>query len=162
VGLGAAAGAVLLGYYAYRRLTSPVEAKGVPTVTPHGHFGAHREGPPVHSHQGVDLAARPGSRVLAIGNGTVVATDPGLGKLVRKLQLDKPAAFGPGGELVHFVVYADLGKALVEPGQRVRKGDAIALVSSQGFVHFAVKSKDSHGETFFDPKLAGFNYRAVV
>jgi murein DD-endopeptidase MepM/ murein hydrolase activator NlpD len=89
----------------------------------------------------------------------IVATEPGLGKLVRKLQLDKPAAFGPGGKLVHSVVYADLGKTLVEPGQHVRKGEPIAIVGNEGFVHFAVKSKNSHGETFFDPKAAGFDYR---
>jgi len=75
-------------------LGTPVEGTGAPTVTPHGYFSAHREGPPVHDHQGVDLAASPSSYVLAVGDGVIVATDPGLGKIVRKLKLDRPASWG--------------------------------------------------------------------
>jgi murein DD-endopeptidase MepM/ murein hydrolase activator NlpD len=140
-------------------LASPVEHTNTPTVTPHGYFGAHRDGPPVHSHQGVDLAARPGSHVLAIGDGVIVATDPGLGKLVRKLKLDTPASYGFGRRRIDSVVYADLGTPLKHPGDRVRKGEPIALVDKAGFVHFAVKEQRSGGEVFFDPKEAGFPYR---
>jgi murein DD-endopeptidase MepM/ murein hydrolase activator NlpD len=71
-------------------LVSPLEMGGTPRVTPHGYFAAPRAGPPIHRHQGVDLAAPPGSRVLAVGDGKIVRTDPGLGKIVRKLQLDVP------------------------------------------------------------------------
>ena len=141
-------------------LGSPLEASGTPATTPHGYFGAFRDGPPVHTHQGVDLAAPPRSQVLAVGDGVIVATDPGLGKIVRKLRLDSAASFSEGAESVEAIVYADLGKPLVEPGQRVHKGDAIALVSPAGFVHFAVKAKSSRGETFIDPKRAGFAYRS--
>jgi murein DD-endopeptidase MepM/ murein hydrolase activator NlpD len=134
----------------------PIEGRSL-TATPHGFFGAARSGPPIHSHQGVDLAARPGSRIFAVGDGAIVATDPGLGKIVRKLRLDRPESWG--GETVDAIVYADLGLPLVEPGKRVRQGDVIAYVAPAGFVHFAVKQRTDRTETFIDPKRAGFDYR---
>ena len=140
-------------------LGSPVEVKGAPKVTPHGFFGAARSGPPVHTHQGVDLAAPPGSHVLAVGDGVIVRTDPGLGKVVRKLHLDVPGSWSLGHRRVDAVVYADLGTPLVQPGDRVRRGDPIALVWSHGFVHFATKESRLGNEVFFDPKEAGFMYR---
>jgi murein DD-endopeptidase MepM/ murein hydrolase activator NlpD len=164
IGLGSAGALLLLGRkgappFGSLHLGSPVEVSGTPRVTPHGHFGAPRAGPPVHTHQGVDLAAPPGSRVLAVGDGVVVATDPGLGLVVRKLKLDVPGSWGSGSRRVHAVVYADLGMPLVEPGQRVRRGDPIALVWNRGFVHFATKEVRGGREVFFDPKEAGFSYR---
>jgi hypothetical protein len=39
---------------------------------------------------------------------------------------------------------------LVQPGDRVRKGDPIALVWEHDFVHFAVKELRPSGEIFFD------------
>jgi murein DD-endopeptidase MepM/ murein hydrolase activator NlpD len=140
-------------------LGSPVEVAGAPTVTPNGHFGAPRAGPPVHTHQGIDLAAPPGSRVLAVGDGEIVRTDPGLGRVVRKLRLARPSAWGIGRRRVEAIVYADLGKPLVQPGERVRRGDPIALVWPHGFVHFAIKEVRRSGEVFFDPREAGFSYR---
>jgi murein DD-endopeptidase MepM/ murein hydrolase activator NlpD len=140
-------------------LGSPVEVNGPPTVTPRGYFGVPRAGPPAHKHQGVDLAALPGSHVLAVGDGVIVHTDPGLGKVVRKLRLDMPAAWDLHHRRVDAVVYADLGTPLVHPGDRVRRGDPIALVDKAGFVHFAVKELRQSGEVFFDPREAGFVYR---
>jgi murein DD-endopeptidase MepM/ murein hydrolase activator NlpD len=140
-------------------LGAPVEVKRAPTVTPHGYFGARRAGPPAHAHQGVDLAAPAGSHVLAVGDGLIVRTDPGLGKIVRKLRLDIPGAWDFSHRRVDAVVYADLGAPLVQPGDHVRKGDPIALVDKSSFVHFAVKESRPSGEVFFDPKEAGFVYR---
>jgi murein DD-endopeptidase MepM/ murein hydrolase activator NlpD len=142
-----------------RELGSPVEVDGPPTVTPNGGFGALRSGPPRHAHQGIDLVAPAGSHVLAVGDGVIVRANPGLGKIVRKLRLDVPAAWSTSGRRVDTIVYADLGTPLVHPGDRVRKGDPIALVDKGGFVHFAVKETRPSGETFFDPKEAGFAYR---
>jgi murein DD-endopeptidase MepM/ murein hydrolase activator NlpD len=163
IGAGAA---VLLAFGRKQRgtwlLGSPVEGSGVLVVTPHGHFGASRSGPPAHDHQGVDLAARAGSNVLAVGDGQIVATDPGLGKLVRKLRLDVPGQWKLGGRRVDAIVYADLGRPLVAPGDRVRRGDPIALVDKAGFVHFAVKESRTGGEIFFDPREAGFTYRLTT
>ena len=159
IGIGSAVGALLL--FGRKKLGSPVQVGGAPRVTPHGHFGADRAGPPVHQHQGVDLVAPPGSHVLAVGDGMIVHANPGLGKTVRVLMLDQPAAWGLGRR-VRRIVYADLGKPLVEPGDRVRRGDPIALVDKPGFVHFAVKEEQPHGDVFIDPKVAGFAYREVT
>lgn len=140
-------------------LGPPIESHSTPTVTPHGYYGAPRAGPPKHSHQGTDLAAPAGSHVLAVGDGVIVKTNPGLGKVVRKLRLDTPGAWDLNHRRVDAIVYADLGTPLVQPGDRVRKGDPIALVDRAGFVHFAVKQVRPSGEVFFDPKEAGFVYR---
>jgi murein DD-endopeptidase MepM/ murein hydrolase activator NlpD len=153
LGLGSAGGLYL---FARRQLLgSPVEVKGTPTVTPHGEFGASRAGPPAHEHQGIDLAAPVGSHVLAVGDGVIVETLAGLGKVVRKLRLDRSAAWTSTGRRVESIVYADLGTPIVSPGDRVERGDSIALVDKRGFVHIAVK----RGEVFFDPSEAGFSYR---
>ena len=164
-------GALLL----WRRHPSKTEARddgwqalGMPTeardtlVTPHGWFGATRVGPPAHVHQGRDLSAPASSLVRAVGDGRIVATNAGLGKLVRKLRLEPPGAWSDRGALVSHVVYADLGDALVQAGDRVRKGEAIARVAREGFVHFAVKRIGAAGEEFFDPAEAGFLYRTSV
>jgi murein DD-endopeptidase MepM/ murein hydrolase activator NlpD len=157
---GGAAAAVALFANRRNRLGLPFEGAGVPTTTPHGYFDAHRDGPPPHFHQGIDLAAAPGGHVLAIGDGVIVSTDPGLGKLVRKLRLDESSRWRAGdGPFVDSVVYADLGYALVDPGDRVRRGEAVAVVGSRGFFHFAVKEDHGTGEGFFDPARAGFVYR---
>jgi murein DD-endopeptidase MepM/ murein hydrolase activator NlpD len=141
-------------------LGSPVEVSGTPTVTPHGQYGAPRAGPPRHAHQGIDLAAPAGSRVLAEGDGVIAPAHPGLGKIVRKLRLDVPAAWDASGQPVDTIVYADLGAAFVRSGDRVRRGDPIALVGEGGFVHFAVKQTRPGGEAFLDPHVAGFVYRS--
>lgn len=138
-------------------LASPLD--GALKVTSHGDFGAARPGPPAHRHQGIDLGAKPGTFVRAIGAGVIVPTKPGLGKLVRKLRLDKPGIFATGAsESVSFAVYADLGSALREPGERVDAGEPIAVVGSRGFFHFACKRFTRHHEQFFDPALAGLAY----
>jgi murein DD-endopeptidase MepM/ murein hydrolase activator NlpD len=120
-------------------------------------------GAPVHHyHEGVDLVARVGADILAVGDGAIVAVQPGLGKAVLKLELASPGTWESGtitGSLVSHVVYADLGPRLVQPGDRVRAGQPIARVHGRGFVHFAVKRLRSNGdEEFFDPVLAGFPY----
>jgi murein DD-endopeptidase MepM/ murein hydrolase activator NlpD len=140
-------------------LGSPLDGGGRASVTPRGFYGAPRDGPPRHLHQGIDLAARAGSHVLAVGEGVIVRTDPGLGKIVRKLRLDVPGAWDFAHRRVDAVLYADLGTPLVQPGDRVRRGDPIALVDKAGFFHFAVKELRPGGEVFFDPKAAGFAYR---
>lgn len=133
----------------------PIEGEGPLRITPNGHFGAARKGPPAHPHQGVDVRAPAGSNVLAMGDGVIVKTNPGLGKIVRKLRLTRPMAWMPGGRAVELVVYADLGTPLVAPGDRVQRGQPIALVDKAGFVHVALKSIGGGREEFFDPKETG-------
>jgi len=158
LGLGSVVGAILLGRY--RLLGSPIAASGPARVTPHGSFGEARRGPPAHKHQGIDLIAPPGALVLAVGDGKIVDAKPGLGKIVRKLELDVPSTWTSSGRIVSAVVYADLGAPLVAPGDLVRRGDPIARVAHAGFVHFAVKERTHDGEVFFDPSEAGFAYHA--
>ena len=125
VAAGTAGAAFLWGRR--HRLGSPIPGVAVPTTTPHGDYGTHREGPPEHTHHGLDLVAPAGSRLVAVGDGVIIPADPGLGHIVRKLRLDSPTAWSATGEPVEAVVYADLGTPLVEPGDRVRKGEVVAL-----------------------------------
>lgn len=158
---GTAGALALVGRGRRSILGMPIESIGALRVSPHGFFGARRSGPPKHAHQGVDLVAEPGAYVLAVGDGVIVDANPGLGKTVRKLALKMPGAWTGGAMAVDAVVYADLGRPLVHAGDVVRKGEAIALVAPNGFVHVAVKQKRAGGEVFFDPALAGLNYRTM-
>ena len=86
-------------------------------------------------HDGLDIGAAPNAPVQAPAQGRVTATgfDPKLGNLVR---LDH----GFGIE----TLYGHLAKALVKEGQRVNRGDVIALVGSSGLstgphLHYMVK-----------------------
>lgn len=86
-------------------------------------------------HDGLDIGAAPNAPVQAPAQGRVTATgfDPKLGNIVR---LDH----GYGVE----TLYGHLAKALVKEGQRVNRGDVIALVGSTGLatgphLHYMVK-----------------------
>ena len=85
-------------------------------------------------HAGIDFAGAPGTRVLAVADGVVsyAGRDRGYGKLVEITH---------GGGYV--TRYAHNASVLVQPGQTVRRGDAIALMGSTGrstgpHVHFEV------------------------
>jgi murein DD-endopeptidase MepM/ murein hydrolase activator NlpD len=111
-------------------------------TTPHGQFGAARPAGstnPDHAHQGVDLVGRAGEPVLAVGNGVIVDSKPGIGQTVRVLLLDDGRA----------VVYADLGEANVEPGKRVRTGDVVGTMRQNGFVHVGIR--ESRMGKFMNP-----------
>jgi len=111
-------------------------------TTPHGQFGAVR---PVgattadHYHQGVDLVGKAGESVLAVGNGQIVDAKPGIGQTVRVLLLDDGRA----------VVYADLGTATAEPGQRMKVGDEVGTMRANGFVHIGIR--ESRMGKFMNP-----------
>lgn len=86
-------------------------------------------------HDGLDIGAAPNAPIQAPAQGRVTATgfDPKLGNIVR---LDH----GFGIE----TLYGHLAKALVKEGQRVNRGDVIALVGSSGLstgphLHYMVK-----------------------
>jgi len=75
-------------------------------------------------HNGVDLAARQGTVVVATGNGTVIkppADTEGLGNIVA---IDH--GFG------YISIYACLLKSEVKPGNRVIRGQTIGLVGRSG------------------------------
>ncbi len=85
-------------------------------------------------HAGVDIAARPGTRIVAPGAGTVVFAGE-RGALGRAVILDH------GGGIR--TVFGHASRLLVRAGQRVRRGQPIAAVGSSGrstgpHLHYAV------------------------
>ena len=85
-------------------------------------------------HPGLDFAGTAGQRVLAVADGVVsfAGRDKGYGKLVE-------VTHGNG----YVTRYAHNSSLLVEPGQTVRRGQALALMGSTGrstgpHVHFEV------------------------
>ncbi len=86
-------------------------------------------------HDGLDIGAAPNTPVRAPAQGriTSIGYDPKLGHMVR-------VDHGYGVE----TLYGHLAKALVKEGQRVDRGDVIALVGSSGLstgphLHYMVK-----------------------
>ena len=86
-------------------------------------------------HDGLDIGAAPNTPVRAPAQGriTSIGYDPKLGNIVR-------VDHGFGVE----TLYGHLAKALVKEGQRVDRGDVIALVGSSGLstgphLHYMVK-----------------------
>ncbi len=86
------------------------------------------------THTGIDFAGVPGTQVLAVADGIVshAGPDGGYGRLVE-------ITHGNG----YVTRYAHNAKLLVQPGQTVKRGDAIALMGSTGrstgtHLHFEV------------------------
>ena len=86
-------------------------------------------------HRGIDFAGRAGSEVLAVAAGVVVASEwqHGYGNVVEIRH--------PGGYITH---YAHNRENLVKVGDRVEKGEPIAILGSTGrssgpHVHFGVR-----------------------
>jgi murein DD-endopeptidase MepM/ murein hydrolase activator NlpD len=86
-------------------------------------------------HRGVDIAAKPGTRVLSVGPGTVAFAGykQGYGFVVEVSH--------PNGMLTR---YGHNSRNLVRPGQTVAKGQPIAVIGSTGrstglHVHFEVE-----------------------
>jgi len=86
------------------------------------------------THTGLDFAGAAGTRVLAVADGIVshAGPDGGYGRLIE-------ITHGNG----YVTRYAHNAKLLVEPGQTVKRGDAIALMGSTGrstgtHLHFEV------------------------
>jgi murein DD-endopeptidase MepM/ murein hydrolase activator NlpD len=85
-------------------------------------------------HPGIDFAGAPGTHVLAVADGVVsfAGQDKGYGKMVE-------VTHGNG----YVTRYAHNSTLLVEPGQTVHRGDALALMGSTGrstgtHLHFEV------------------------
>lgn len=91
-------------------------------------------------HAGIDFAGAPGTRVLVVADGVVsfAGRDRNYGKLVE-------ITHGNG----YVTRYAHNSTLLVEPGQTVRRGDALALMGSTGrstgpHLHFEVLREGRH------------------
>ena len=90
------------------------------------HFSQVRLHPIFHQarpHEGIDISAAVGTPIIAPAGGLViyVGSEPGYGKMV---------AIDHGYGVV--TRYAHASKTLVRVGQRVRRGDEIALVGNTG------------------------------
>jgi murein DD-endopeptidase MepM/ murein hydrolase activator NlpD len=77
-------------------------------------------------HQGIDLAGKPGTKILSVGAGTVFATGWTYSGYGISVVVDHH-----NGYLSH---YAHASKALVSPGQAVKPGTPLALEGSTGNV----------------------------
>src|SRR5688500_17399880 len=82
------------------------------------------------SHAGVDLAAPPGTTVIAAEAGEVVYAGhiQGYGGVI---------AVAHAGELT--TVYAHLGDVRAVEHARVRRGEAIAAVGDGGYLHYEIR-----------------------
>jgi len=114
-------------------LSEPVA--GAPTSSPFGPRSDPFGGAPAH-HAGLDLAAPEGTPVAASAPGVVVAAGPRSG-------------YGLAVEVDHghgiTTVYAHASEVLVQPGQRVERGDVIARVGETGratgpHLHFELRT----------------------
>ena len=135
---------------------SPVEPSTAVPVVP---FGPRVS--PLTSVQeffpGIVLAAPDGTPVVAPAAGTVVFAGPGPHK--------SGSAWRPLGTMIVLAhgatirtVYGHLGKTLVRAGQRVQRGDRIALVGRSGVVagfrlHYEVRRLEAGRFVPVDPRL---------
>ena len=103
-------------------------------------FGIRRDPVTGHQrmHEGIDMAAPAGTKIVATGDGTVVHSERVLG-------------YGNLIEIDHgynyMSRYAHLGELHVKPGDKVRRGDLIGRVGSTGksvapHLHYEVRFKD--------------------
>ena len=91
-----------------------------------------------HRHDGIDIAARKGTPIVAVANGEVIFSDWGPGGYGRIVILRHAT------DLV--TVYAHNHQNLVKVGQQVRRGDRIATVGRSGratgyHLHFEIRRK---------------------
>ncbi len=86
-------------------------------------------------HRGIDLASRPGTRVVAAIPGTVnfAGRIPGYGNVITMMH-DRHLT----------TVYAHLGKTEVKEGQRVARGEGIGRIGAEGYLHYEIRrAKDA-------------------
>jgi lipoprotein NlpD len=95
-------------------------------------FGVRKNG----KHDGIDLSAKQGTKILAAANGTVLFSGYG------------PTGYGLTVLIKHteniFTVYSHNDKNLVKKGRKVKRGDAVATVGKTGratgdHLHFEVR-----------------------
>lgn len=121
-----------------RRLEEQVSLSGLPVKKGYTSSGYGWRADPITGkramHNGLDVVGKRGSEVVAVAGGVVtwVGRDSGYGNIVE---------ISHGDDLV--TRYAHNKENLVQPGDFVRKGDAIALMGSSGrstgaHVHYEV------------------------
>lgn len=97
-------------------------------------------------HAGLDFAAEPGLEVYATGDGTVDFIQNSNGGYGKEIIIDH--GFGYTSR------YAHLQKILVQPGQKVVRGQIIAFLGNSGkstgpHLHYGITYGDKHMNPFF-------------
>ncbi len=87
-------------------------------------------------HSGIDFAAGEGTPIYATGPGVIADVDAAAGGLGRSVRINHENGF--------FTLYGHCSQILVTPGDRVKRGDKIALVGQTGkatgaHVHYEVR-----------------------
>ncbi len=110
-------------------------------------FGARREinGRFTGFHRGIDISAKPGTKVLASNSGEIV--------LAGKFVLEGNLVIIDHGSGI-FSIYAHLKKILVKEGEMVRKGQIIGEIGRTGratgpHLHFGIKVGEVDINPFF-------------
>ena len=94
-------------------------------------------------HDGLDLAAPTGTKVLAAHSGTIAYAGSDLGGYGKLLVVK--------GEDGLITVYAHNSKLIADQGQHVKRGDTIAEVGATGkaegpHLHFEIRTRDKRGK----------------
>lgn len=130
--------------------SKPVRIGDLRYLVPSSRYGSTQTGTEQDAHLGVDFSVNSGTPVLAAAAGTVIWANYGL--LYNSINyLDDPYGisvvirhdFGYDGERL-FTLYAHLSETKVEVGERVERGDLIALSGNTGLstgphLHFEVR-----------------------
>jgi hypothetical protein len=141
---------VALSEHDHFYFSRPVRTSDLRYLVPSSRYGAVQTGTEQDAHLGIDFSVNSGTPVLAAAAGTVIWADYGL--LYNSVNyLDDPYGisvvirhdFGYDGERL-FTLYAHLSEAKVEPGDRVERGELIALSGNTGLstgphLHFEVR-----------------------
>lgn len=138
----------------------PVEIQYIRSI---GRFGFRRD--PVYGdtrlHEGMDFAGPVGLPVYATGNGKVVSVEKGYFGYGNLVEINH--GFG------YVTRYAHLQAALVRPGQRVKRGEKIALLGNTGkstgsHLHYEVRymGRPLDPVNFFTNDLSRNEYKKLV
>ena len=112
-------------------------------------------------HNGMDFAAEPGLNIYATGNGTVDYIGDSRWGYGREILIDH--GFGYTSR------YGHLQKILVQPGQKVQRGQLIGLLGNSGrstgpHLHYGVNydSKDVNPYFYFSNDLSPLEYNKII
>ena len=115
-------------------------------------------------HTGVDLAAPPGSPIVAPADGTVVfAGRYPMSSGIHWWRLGELVAVRHGERFL--TLYGHCREVLVRRGQRVRRGEVLATVGNTGWstsphLHYEVQRRDAGGDLQpLDPRLFMLDHR---
>jgi murein DD-endopeptidase MepM/ murein hydrolase activator NlpD len=154
-------GIVYEAYSNERRLMSPIKDCSVGCLQITSEFGMRRH-PVMKSvyrlHKGVDIRAAPGTPLVSVADGRILATRMEIDPRTKKLK-----GYGLYTIVVHpssriETLYAHLSKQIARSGQDVSQGQTIALSGSSGLgtgphLHFETRVLAGSRPTLKDPRI---------